>query len=142
MKSCSDRHYLYACHWQHKLSTAQNDADFAGSEKAIMTRFNLTNGFTLMQKIKYKRVFKKSKTLRKVHVGKCSGGNRAPSTCDIVPLWIRIEGNLVLYFSAGINTKAILDLRHLPGCIQTKSKVPFVVLQYAARSSYSKNKAR
>ena len=142
MKCCSDRHYLYACHWQHKLSTAQNDADFAGSEKAIMTRFNLTNGFTLMQKIKYKRVFKKSETLRKIHVGKCSGGNRTPSTCDIVPLWIRIEGNLVLYFSAGINTKAILDLRHLPGCIQTKSKVPFVVLQYAARSSYSKNKAR
>jgi hypothetical protein len=142
MKSCRDRHYLYACHWQHELSTAQNDADFAGSEKAIMTRFNLTNGFTFMQIIKYKRAFKKSETLRKMHVGKCSGGNRTPSTCDIVPLWIRIEGNLVLYLSAGINTKAIFDLRHLPGCIQTKSKVPFIVLQYAARSSYSKNRAR
>jgi len=32
------RHYLYACHWQHKLSTADaNDMGYLGLEKVIMT---------------------------------------------------------------------------------------------------------
>jgi len=48
-------HFLYACHWQHKLSTGEvKDMNYLGFEKDIMTRFNKLNGFTLSQKVNSK----------------------------------------------------------------------------------------
>jgi len=143
MKNIKDRHFLNACHWQHGLSTADNDAVPAGLEIAIMTRFNLSNGFTLDNWIASTKLYK-PRDSRKIHRGKCSGANRNSSTCDVVPLWIRIRGFLVLrvYVSAGINIKATLDIRHSPECIRTKSAVPFDVTQQAIRGPHPRNKAR
>ena len=135
-------HYLYACHWQHKPSTADEIVlDFIGSEKSIITRFNSSNGFTFGNHVNSKKPY--STGIRKIHRGKCSGFGKKTSTCDIVPLWIRISGNLVLYFSTGIGTKSMLDIRHSPNCIRARRcVVPFEIIQRAVRLTNHKNKAR
>jgi hypothetical protein len=114
---------------------------YLGLEKVIMTRFNSSNGFTFSQKVNSKM---SSNGVRKIHRGKCSGySQKTSSLCDIVPLWTRICGNLVLYLSTGIDTTTMLDIRHSSNCIRSRrSIVPFEIIQQAVRIPHHKNKAR